>query len=716
MAIEGVAAVYALFTIPTDPKNAWLLGYSFGRWGLVSICLLVTAICSYGFTRSFHQSNSLRNIFQILQDVISNTTYWVTLSMISLGGFSISLTILISSLTSEFNTSYIRTAPVISLVGLLFLQFGFLLAFLYLMDSGRAIINTFQISKGKSLLIRLFTLSLVIRVIVAIPVLANQTPPKYDEIGYFEMAIGIEQIISDISSGNTPTEEVTALTYNDGKWPPLHPIILGLSMFVFGNSVAAARFTVLILSALTTPLVYLLTSRISNERAGKTSALIHIFYPSFIAYSHYLWSETTYIFFILLAIYLITISVSKVEDYQRLVFLFVGAIILGISGLVRTTTLPFLFVILAWVSIALPKFERRIIYPIIVFTTCMFIWLPWLGYLQQKEGRFMPLATTGGFNLYLGNNPFESGDIREQVTQTMDLYAKGNFIDRDLAARTLAFQEIRSNPDDFLFDSIDRAANLWSPDAFLMRHILSLGYAPMAPAAALIIWPAVLLSYFGFVLISLFGIIQFSKNYPALIPIAVLVISGMALPMISISITRLHIPLLGLMLPAAGIGLNEILERRSKINLRLILILGFVLGMLLWRLLPNTFSFYKSSSYYSTLHNEISSITGEESTFYDTFKIKSNNISASTITIEITSTGFYFEKSQSQSIQLEFLPKNPEIVISIVNSSTYIPLELKLVSNSLNLMQTITPTNPINWLEWIPIEDTGFSIMWIGAE
>ncbi|MEK6220663.1 MAG: hypothetical protein N2D54_00250, partial [Chloroflexota bacterium] len=162
IAVEAALATYSLFLIPTDPKNAWLFGYSMGRWGLATFGIIVMALSSNFLLASFPVSSQFRNFLKILYEFISTPLRWSIITMISLGGFSTSLTILISTLTYEFNTSYIRTAPILALVSLLFLQFGILITYLYVKNGWHASINQAEITTSRKLLAGLFLTSFII--------------------------------------------------------------------------------------------------------------------------------------------------------------------------------------------------------------------------------------------------------------------------------------------------------------------------------------------------------------------------------------------------------------------------------------------------------------------------------------------------------------------------------------------------------------------------
>jgi len=192
----------------------------------------------------------------------------------------------------------------------------------------------------------LFLLSLVVRLAVWAPVVHSDTLPLYDETSYLRRALAYERLAKSYLGGGIFWAEPSAAdaeqAYFRGVWPPLHPLLIGLVFGVVGRSLALARLVVVLQSAATTCVVFALTSRLATRRAALVAAGIHIVYPSFLAYSHLLWSETTYILACLGGLYLAVRTVEEERAKRQVLFAVLSGACLGLAGLARAAVLPLL--------------------------------------------------------------------------------------------------------------------------------------------------------------------------------------------------------------------------------------------------------------------------------------------------------------------------------------------------------------------------------------
>ena len=86
-----------------------------------------------------------------------------------------------------------------------------------------------------------------------------------------------------------------------GRTPGVLVFYAGLYR-AFGDRVSVARGGNVLLSAVTLGLIFLVARRLAGERAGLVAAALAAAYPVFIAFSHYLLSETLYVFLLLAAL------------------------------------------------------------------------------------------------------------------------------------------------------------------------------------------------------------------------------------------------------------------------------------------------------------------------------------------------------------------------------------------------------------------------------
>ncbi len=74
LATINLISIIKIFQIPPDPKNAFLLGYSLARWGLIGIEVFSFILIFYFFIRSFKPSFSL-NIFSFGEKFIKKQVW-----------------------------------------------------------------------------------------------------------------------------------------------------------------------------------------------------------------------------------------------------------------------------------------------------------------------------------------------------------------------------------------------------------------------------------------------------------------------------------------------------------------------------------------------------------------------------------------------------------------------------------------------------------------
>jgi len=232
-----------------------------------------------------------------------------------------------------------------------------------------------SISRTK-IILALFLASLAVRLLFFIPVCLNDVQPVHDEASYFRLSAAYAETILEVFEGNIPPPlDHLASTHGDAKRPPVYPVLISIGLLIFGDKVFVARLVVLLFSAITTPLVYFFSSRFVDRKSSLAAALIHIFYPSFIAYSHYLWSETVCVFFLLLSL-CFAVDLTRAETSRgRLGDAIFSGVFLGLSGLVRAAVAPYIIFLPLWGFFRLKR--SRAVSSAVLFGACVLVLLPW---------------------------------------------------------------------------------------------------------------------------------------------------------------------------------------------------------------------------------------------------------------------------------------------------------------------------------------------------
>lgn len=574
-----------------------------------------------------------------------------------------------------------------------------------------------------------FAFSFLVRIGFLIPITISEVSLTGDEIGYYTRAIAFKDILSHISSGNLPHSGDLDKAYNKGFWPPLHSIFLALGLFC-GENIFSARLVLVILSALTTPLVYFLTLEFTTRKAATFAAWIHIFYPSFIAYSLFLWAETTYILLILLCIYFSAlVSKPKIYTYQKRIFYAsLSGCFLGLSGLTKAIALPYLFIIPLWVALRLKEgIRNRLVISVITLTLCFIILLPWQATILLKEKQFVPISTAAGKNLYLGNNPwvpdgygslwgffwgpsFETPLLKKSVKE----YSEKNSVSTITAETALAIQHIKQKPNIFLKRCFERLRMLWASDFFLLRYIFSVVYPPLPSGVVLLIWIITLLSYITFIGLAVWGLFGVNPQFNNKGLILVLVIAGMVPCIITIAMSRLQIPLLALLLPAVGHGFVFIKQRGSfkRLVFSIWIIILFLSSVL--TSIPYVFKYHLvPSSYYRNLIGRIGEMFNVEVNVIDQIILrKIDNAPSENIKVLLYGNDWWFYPSKSQQYYWQASEKN-DLSLMIISENLVHPLGIILVSERLGQIVRIEPINTFAWQKWQSTGLESIEYQWI---
>lgn len=554
----------------------------------------------------------------------------------------------------------------------------------------------------------LFLVSLGLRSLAWAAVVAADVPPVFDESGYFVRAAAIREVVVAWGRFEAPPADAWDRAYGHGHWPPLHPLALAAGMTLGGPSVAAARAVTVALSALTTVLVYLLARRTGGRRAALAAGWLHALYPTFVAYSHYLWSETTTVFLLLAAL----LAVAKLGDTavrrRRLATAAAAGALLGLTAASHAAMLAMLPAVALWLA-----WRRRLADAGAVLAAGLLVLLPWLLVLRSQEGRFVPLSTLGGYNLALGNHAdvppglgsswgHEAGKAR--LRAVLEEAARRRSIGWEEAAYGVAAEEVRRRPGAAAVRALERLRMLWAPDFFPSRHLFAAVYPPLPPTLALGAAALAVAAYLGFLALAAGGL---ATDRLA----AVCLAAGMALPAVSIANSRLHLPLLALLLPAAGRTLAGLLAGRwrprpaaaSVWTLVAVLALTSVPRVVEHYLLP--------SAWYAALAR-FGASWGAEPELRDRVVLRRLPGSRDDLEVEVVSAGARFADG---SRRRPWPGAARKLGFDLVSPAAGEPPAIAVRSASGGRGAELGPLSPATWREWRDAGVAGVEVQWSGA-
>ena len=573
----------------------------------------------------------------------------------------------------------------------------------------------------------IFLLSFSVRAILVIPVLMNDTPPKFDESSYFRRAVAFCSILESCAHLRPPQAKDRDVFYENGIRPPFQSVVLSLGMLLMGKSVVAARLMMVFLSSLTTVLVFLLTDKLAGPRAGLAAAGLHIVYPSFLAFSHYLWAETTYIFLLFLSL-LLALMISESQRTRKRVGL---SVLLGISlgclALTRSAALLPIFIIPAWIFLRSKTSPARFVSLVAIMATVLLTILPWEYSLCSREKRFVLLWSQTYRVLYLGNNPWveqAKDDVDEtvnnQVQKSLRDYMRSRSVDVERAARDLAFKEIFSHFGAFVSRGVEGALFLWTFDFFPLRHVVNAVYPPLSDGVVFLTILVFAGSAFFLYLLTIKGLMVKGSRFRDKALFLALIIAGAVPYVIAFGNSRYNLPQIALLLPIAAFGLTNWKERQKAfLPISVLAVAGF--AFLFYRSYPDyIYQRLRPSSVYAEAVGALDRASGVLSLFGDGFVLeKTDPEYEDTLTLTIVnkdgSDYSFAAREPLKQIAVALPPNKKRVPFTVFGRALKGPLELRVFSKKRDAAIELEPTDPAYWNRFKEIGLPGIRLSWRGG-
>lgn len=232
------------------------------------------------------------------------------------------------------------------------------------------------------------------------------------------------------------------------------------------------------LSLLTGLLLYLIAARRFSEGISYAVFAAWMFYPAASVFSSLLLTETLFVFFWVLAMWLH--DRLEESDYSVRESLLLGAV-LGLLCLTRAAGAILLATVFIYVLLIRweTKFALRAKSVSLILLASIVVMLPWMLRNYVYLDRFA-LNTNGGINLLIGNNPYANGGYMfDERAQEIIADARGE-AERDHAASRAAREYAQGHLKKTFEIWATKFAYLWSTDMAMMAH-----YAPVRGAPSL---------------------------------------------------------------------------------------------------------------------------------------------------------------------------------------------------------------------------------------
>lgn len=219
---------------------------------------------------------------------------------------------------------------------------------------------------------------------------------------------------------------------------PLYPYVLAIVEWATGNAALWMRILQCVIGAGTVLVVYAATARMFSRDAAYLAGLVVALYAPFVYYDNAIQIETLYAFFLACHLY----ALLRGLDKPSVAWLAAAGVFLGLSAALRSNIALFVPVLLVylWRRKRLPL--NRWIAAAAFTGAFLAVLVPFAVRNSSLAGEFVPVTSSGGLNLYAGNNPSADGLYR--MPARFDAYAdpSGSRIAERAEGRVLSPMEV----------------------------------------------------------------------------------------------------------------------------------------------------------------------------------------------------------------------------------------------------------------------------------
>ena len=300
----------------------------------------------------------------------------------------------------------------------------------------------------KKYLVFIFFVALIVRLIYIIPLSPEKlSPDAYDWMG----------IAWSIATGHG---------WGDTWRPPGYAAWLGTIFFIFGKSILIVRIINSILGSLTCVIIYFIGKKIFSSTVGKIAAFLLSFYPYLIAYTGDLLSETFYTFLISVSI-LYVIICSENPSFKNIM---IGGILIGITGLTKSTILPFFLFACVWLWWVTKNLKTGFLVGIFTLITIspwtvrnhlyckkvIPVSTPWLSFYGSTCDEALYLETIGEHN-----TPMTDEMVAPAIPKGWEYIMKLPPAERNKICKQKALKWLKNSPQKFFWLIKKRLIHFW---------------------------------------------------------------------------------------------------------------------------------------------------------------------------------------------------------------------------------------------------------------
>ncbi len=238
--------------------------------------------------------------------------------------------------------------------------------------------------------------------------------------------------------------------------PVAYPVFVAGVYWIAGEHPLAVK-ALQILIDLGIALLLFSLLRIESEKSAVVAAALWCFFPPAILYSNFLLTETVFTFS-LLFVYAFIVKTRLAKPSHAII----AGCLLGVLVLLKPAMLLFvtaLAPLMFFTGVELKQYKFVVVGTLVVLA-------PWLWRNDRALGK-VTIATNGGINLLIGNNPNATGAYSVSFPDEILQGAKTE-VEADELAYRYGIAYIEDHPTEFVFNGFKKLAHLFSSEGGLL--------------------------------------------------------------------------------------------------------------------------------------------------------------------------------------------------------------------------------------------------------
>jgi tetratricopeptide (TPR) repeat protein len=367
---------------------------------------------------------------------------------------------------------------------------------------------------------------------------------------------------------------------------PLYPYFLALVYKIFGHSFYMARLIQFLIGSLSCVLVYLIGKKIFNPRVGRIAGTIASLYGILIYFEGELLIPVLIVFLDLVLI----LSLLWIRENPSYVRWIVCGGLLGLSALARPNILLVGVAFFFWILFCLPQgtefvkskaktYRKSLLYAVFFAFGAILMVSPITLRNYVKGDDFVLIASQGGMNFYIGNNPQSDGvsaylpgarstwrgmydDAIKMAEESMHKKLKPSEVSKFWYG--LGMKSVKDHPFDFLSLMVKKLALFWNGNELSNNKDIYF-FARKAGILKGLIWKFVIFFPFGIMCpLALLGMILSYKQFKNTLVLLLFVFVYMLSIILFFVTTRYRVPVLPILIIFSAYALNWFLVKMKE--------------------------------------------------------------------------------------------------------------------------------------------------------